>query len=155
MKIRNATGVFAVCISLLGLQVAISDTQAASGAISGTVFNDKNSNGVNDGTDAGVSGVVVTAYDSTGAQVGTATSAGDGTYSLSVSSSETADVRIEFTTPNGYESSFQGAGNGTSVQFVSLPASNVDFGVLVLGNFCQDNPGTSVAGICIRPGTTS
>ena len=31
MKIKNATGVFAVCISLLGLQVAISDAQAASG----------------------------------------------------------------------------------------------------------------------------
>ena len=84
MKIKNATGVFAVCISLLGLQIAISDVQAAAGAISGTVFNDKNSNGVNDGTDAGVSGVVVTAYDSTGVQVGTATTGGDGTYSLSV-----------------------------------------------------------------------
>ena len=128
---------------------------AATGTVTGTVFNDKNSNGTNDGSDAGVSGVVVTAYDSTGAQVGTATSAGNGTYSLSVSSSATADVRIEFTTPNGYESSFQGAGNGTSIQFVSLPATNVDFGVLVLGNFCQDNPGSGVAAICLRPGTTS
>ena len=155
MKIKNATGVFAVCISLLGLQIAISDVQAAAGAISGTVFNDKNSNGVNDGTDAGVSGVVVTAYDSTGVQVGTATTGGDGTYSLSVSSAATTDVRVEFTTPNGYEPSFQGAGNGTSVQFVSLPSSNVNFGILIPGNYCQDNPGTGVAGICIRPGTTS
>ena len=135
MKIKNATGVFAVCISLLGLQIAISDVQAAAGAISGTVFNDKNSDGVNDVTDAGVSGVVVTAYDSTGAQVGTATSAGDGTYSLSVSSAATTDVRVEFTTPNGYEPSFQGAGNGTSVQFVSLPSSNVNFGILIPGNY--------------------
>ena len=114
---------------------------AATGTVTGTVFNDKNSNGTNDGSDAGVSGVVVTAYDSTGAQVGTATSAGDGTYSLTVSSSATAYVRSEFTTPNGYESSFQGAGNGTSIQFVSLPATNVNYGVLVLGNFCQiSNP---------------
>ena len=155
MRFRNVSRIFAVCISLLGLQVAITDVHAATGAITGTVFNDKNSNGVNDGTDVGVSGVVVTAYDSSGAQVGTATSAGNGTYSLSVSSSATADVRIEFTTPNGYESSFQGAGNGTSIQFVSLPATNVNYGVIVPGEFCQNNPGTNIAGICLRPGTTS
>jgi hypothetical protein len=71
-----------------------------------------------------VSGVVVTAYDSSGTQVGTATTSGDGTYSLNVSSAATNNVRIEFTTPNGYQPSFQGAANATSIQFVSIPATN-------------------------------
>ena len=104
-----------MCISLLGLQVAINGAAAATGTVTGTVFNDKNSNGANDGTDAGVSGVVVSAYDSSGAQVGTTTTSGDGTYSLNVSSSATNNVRIEFTTPNGYQPSFQGAANATSI----------------------------------------
>jgi hypothetical protein len=155
MNSKRVIGLFVVCLSMLGLQVAISEVQAASGTIAGTVFNDKNSNGVNDGTDVGVSGVVVTAYDNTGSQVGTATTISNGTYSLSIASSTTSDIRIEFTTPNGYQPSFQGAGNGTSIQFVSVPASNVNFGIIIPGNFCQDNPGSNVAGICLRPGTTS
>jgi hypothetical protein len=91
-----------MCISLLGLQVAINGAAATTGTVTGTVFNDKNSNGANDGTDAGVSGVVVTAYDSSGAQVGTTTTSGNGNYSLNVSSAATNNVRIEFTTPNAH-----------------------------------------------------
>jgi protocatechuate 3,4-dioxygenase beta subunit len=155
LKSRKVLGLFAICISLLGLQVAINDAAAATGTVTGTVFNDKNSNGANDGTDAGVSGVVVSAYDSSGAQVGTTTTSGNGTYSLNVSSAATNSVRIEFTTPNGYQPSFQGAANATSIQFVSVPATNVNYAVLVPGNFCSDNPGSSVAGICLRPGTVT
>jgi protocatechuate 3,4-dioxygenase beta subunit len=140
---------------MLGLQVAISEVQAASGTIAGTVYNDKNSNGANDGTDAGVSGVVVSAYDSSGTQVGTTTTSGNGTYSLNVSSAATNNVRIEFTTPNGYQPSFQGAANATSIQFVSIPATNVNYAIIVPGDFCQNNVGTAIAAICMRPGTTS
>jgi hypothetical protein len=155
MNSKSVAAVFVVCLSILGIQVAISEVKGASGTIAGAVFNDKNSNGVDDGTDVGVSGVVVTAYDNSGSQVGTATTVSNGTYSLSIASSATSAIRIEFTTPTGYQPSFQGAGNGTSIQFVSVPASNVNFGVIIPGNFCQDNPGSNVAGICIRPGTTS
>jgi hypothetical protein len=140
---------------MLGLQIVNNVAQAATGTITGTVYNDKSSNGVNDGSDNGVSGVVVSAYDSTGVQVGTTTTSVNGTYSLSISSAATTNVRVEFTTPNGYQPSFQGAGNGTSIQFVSIPATNVNYAIIVPGNFCQDNPGSNVAGICLRPGTTS
>ena len=104
----------------------------AAGTISGTVFNDYNSNGTFDTTatltntgggtvgvakDVGVSGVTVTAYDGTGAAVGTATSAADGTYSLTATG--TGPYRIEFTTiPSGFKPSFHGTNSGTTVQFV-------------------------------------
>ena len=84
MKSKKIAGLLVVCISMLGLQAAIGKVQAASGTVCGTVFNDKNSNGLNDGSDVGVSGVVVSAYDSTGVQIGTATTIGNGTYSISI-----------------------------------------------------------------------
>jgi hypothetical protein len=155
MNTKKFFGVIAICVSMLGLQVANNVAQAASGTVTGTVYNDKSSNGVNDGSDNGVSGVVVSAYDSTGVQVATTTTSVNGTYSLNVASSATSSVRVEFTTPNGYQPSFQGAGNGTSIQFVSIPATNVNYAIIVPGEFCQNNPGTNVAGICLRPGTTS
>ncbi len=155
MNSKKVIGVIAVCVSMLGLQIVNNVAQAATGTITGTVYNDKSSNGVNDGSDNGVSGVVVSAYDSTGVQVGTTTTSVNGTYSLSITSAATTNVRVEFTTPNGYQPSFQGAGNGTSIQFVSIPATNVNYAIIVPGNFCQDNPGSNVAGICLRPGTTS
>jgi hypothetical protein len=155
MNLRKISILLVLCLLPIGLQFKGDDVQATTGTVVGIVFNDKNSNGTNDGTDAGVSGVVVTAYDSSGAQVGTATTSGNGTYSLNVSSAATNNVRIEFTTPNGYQPSFQGADNATSIQFVSIPATNVNYAVLVPENFCQDNIGSSVAAICMRPGTTT
>ena len=153
MKSRKVLGLFAICISLLGLQVAINGAAAATGTVTGTVFNDKNSNGANDGSDSGVSGVVVTAYDSSGTQVGTTTTSGNGTYSLNVSSAATSNVRIEFTNPNGYQPSFQGADNATSIQFVSIPATNVNYAVHQPGQFCaNNNVDPLVASVCIRPG---
>ena len=155
MNLRKISFLLVLCLLPIGLQFKGDDVQATTGTVVGIVFNDKNSNGTNDGTDAGVSGVVVTAYDSSGAQVGTATTSGNGTYSLNVSSAATNNVRIEFTTPNGYQPSFQGADNATSIQFVSIPATNVNYAIIVPGDFCQYNVGTAIAAICMRPGTTS
>ena len=123
---------------------------ALGGTISGQVFRDYNSNGTKNAggfvagssvaaTDAAVSGVAVRAFDNAGNQVGEATTAADGTYSMSVGGSGT--VRVEFATPSGFRSSFTGADSGTSVQFVDAAgASNVDYAVNVPGEYCQDNP---------------
>lgn len=135
---------------------SISSAQAfATGTISGTVFNDYNSNGTfdtaatlaNDGggttglaVDTGVSGVTVTAFDSNGAAVGTATSAANGTYTLSATG--TGPYRIEFTSiPTGFQSSFHGADSGTTVQFVPDGTStNVNLGIARPSDYCQNNP---------------
>lgn len=126
---------------------------AAAGTVTGTVFNDKNANGTNDGSDVGVSGTVVQAYDSAGTNVGTATTDNTGAYSISVTGASTSAVRIEFTTPDGFQPSFAGAGSNTSIQFVTLPATNVNYSVLIPGNYCDDNLVSPLAvSTCIRPG---
>lgn len=138
---------FAACAALL-LTVPAA---ASAGTITGTAYLDRNSNGTFDTAeftpgasgavragDEGVGGVVVNAYDNTGARVGTATTSANGTYSLTASA--TGTVRIEFGTPAGYQPSFRGARNRTSVQFVSDSATGADFAVLKTGEYCQDNP---------------
>ena len=127
----------------------------ASGTISGTVFNDYNSNGTFDTTatlanagggtigiavDTGMSGITVKAYDTAGAVVGTATSAANGTYSLSATG--TGPYRIEFTTiPTGFQPSFHGADSGTTVQFVPDGVStSVSLGIARPADYCQNNP---------------
>lgn len=121
----------------------------ALGAVSGTVYADYNSNGKRDGggfsagssvtaTDSGVPGVTVRAYDNAGTKVGETTTGADGTYSLP--NWATGTVRVEFTTPGGYQSAFAGATSGSGVQFVSADASGVDYGIARPGDYCQDNP---------------
>jgi len=83
------------------------DGTALPAGIFGLVFDDHNANGIRDtGTyaygataaparDEGVSGVTVTAYDNTGAVVGTATTASNGQYYIPTNAS--GPFRIEFT----------------------------------------------------------
>ncbi|OWK43206.1 hypothetical protein FRUB_02805 [Fimbriiglobus ruber] len=133
----------------------LEDRMTPSGTYTGSVFNDYNDNGqydtaatiANNGTgtvgaavDTGVGGVTVTAYDSTGAAVGVATSAASGTYSLAATG--TGPYRLEFTNlPAGYSPSAQGTNNGTSVQFVADGgAANVDFGITNPEDYSVNNP---------------
>lgn len=127
----------------------------AAGTITGTVFQDFNQNGVRDvgatipnsgaGTtgvavDQGVGGVTVTAYDASGAVVGAATTAADGTYT--VNAAGTGPYRIEFANlPAGYYPGPQGVNNGTTVRFVpDGNSSNVDLGIALPTDYCSNNP---------------
>lgn len=69
------------------------------GTVTGVVFEDLAANGVLDGRDPRLAGVTVSAYDSASADVGTAVSGLDGTYSLTVASNATTDLRVDFATP--------------------------------------------------------
>ena len=129
---------------------------ATNGTVTGKVFLDKDSDGAIDTGEGGVASVEVKAYDSAGTAVGTATTGSDGTYSLTVANSASTQVRIEFSTPNGYQSSFAGTDSGTSIQFVTVPATSVDYGVLIPGNYCADNVvDPMVATNCQSPGKAS
>ena len=152
MKLRDAIRATITSTLLAGaLTVTAAATGAApalaagSGTVTGKVFNDKNVNGViaTAGTEVGVEGVEVKAYDSVGALVGTATTAADGTYTLTVSGAATDDVRIEFTPGTSrFVSSIFGKDNGTDVQFVTLGsagAATVSWGVQIPGDFCTAN----------------
>ena len=122
---------------------------AADGSVSGRVYRDFNSNGSFDSgngamtgiaNDKGLAGVAVTATDGHGKNWSTTTQA-DGTYSISVDGSAGSAVRVEFSdVPDEYEPASHGDGNGTSVQFVSVGDSGVDYGVNAPGDFSQGNP---------------
>jgi len=129
---------------VVGVALATSGTPAlaASGTVSGTVFQDYDSNGVLDtgggrGTpvDRGLAGVLVTAVDRDQTVVGTARSGPDGTYTVNVTGADTDDVRLVFSDlPDGYEPSYSvlaaGAGDsGSDVQLARLGDTDVDFGV--------------------------
>ncbi|MGH9939981.1 MAG: SdrD B-like domain-containing protein [Blastocatellia bacterium] len=128
---------------------------AASGVITGFVFQDFNSNGVRDvnpvvgadgagniglASDRGVQGVTVTAYDSGGASAGSVTSGADGSYSLTATGA--GPYRIEFSTiPTGFQTGPRGAGAGTTVQFVpGGDSSNINLALVVPQEHCQNNP---------------
>ncbi|WP_439624505.1 SdrD B-like domain-containing protein [Gemmata sp.] len=156
-------------MSLLVEQLECRDIPSAT--FTGTVLQDFNANGrVDNGTtnqtaNAGnavnaasgnvrgsqdsvpLAGVTVTAYDATNMAVGTATSAANGTYTLTVPDS--VALRVQFTVPasltgQGYTVSPQGADNGTTVQFFAARASGsstpLNFTVVRNGEFSVDNP---------------
>jgi hypothetical protein len=126
---------------------------SANAAITGTVFRDFNGNGTqqtSNPTEPGVAGVVVTAFDSAGVSQGTATSAANGSYSITATGA--APYRVEFTlsatgicATSGIDfSSGGGSSNGTSVQFVaSGTAANVNFAVHNPSDYNQGTSGVS------------
>lgn len=162
MSIRRSTVVVLVALMLSPLTSSNSyrAALASSGAVTGRVYQDFNSNGtyetsvaVGSATDIGVGGITVRAYDPSGTRVGETTSGADGTYSISITGNSGTAVRVEFSIPTtgpmaAMLTSFAGANNGSSVQFVAVGASNVDFGMNVPGEFCQSNPNLSVSRLC-------
>lgn len=118
---------------------------SANGAVSGTVFEDFNSNGTQDAggpaaaVDTGAAGITVTALGDDGITYGPVVTGANGSYSIPVPAGVTA--RVVFSgLPTGFTSGFAGADSGTSTQFVTADATDVDYGINVPGNFCQDNP---------------
>lgn len=159
--VRTFVGLSIIAIAALvpvvaGTPAAVSATTST---VSGRVFNDFDVNGTQRLTDdttnflkaePGVAGVVVRAFDSTGALVGTATTASNGDYTLTTTNATTTAVRVEFTVPDGYEPSFAAAA-GSSVQFVTLPATGVTLGIQIPADHCQGKP--LIAGVCMVAGS--
>lgn len=105
--------------------------------VSGLVFRDYNDNGVQDPREPGVPGVRVTGFFGTDGSVSVLTGA-DGTYLLSLPVPAGTGVRVEFDVPtNGFQSGAFGANSGTTVQFVTTPAQDVNLGILRPGQYCQ------------------
>ena len=162
-KRRVSKRIIGLAVALVGTSLGLTPTNnllASASSVSGRVFQDYSSNGVFDSavavgqaTDIGIANVDVAAYDSTGAVVGTTKTTSDGSYVLTITGNQSTQVRIEFSLPAtgplaAFRSSFAGTNSGTSIQFVSVGATNVDFGINVPGEFCQNNPNLSVSRLC-------
>ena len=114
-------------------------SQTVHAQVSGSVFRDYNSNGIIDTTasyrEIGQIGVIVKAFNSLSAEVGTSTTDKNGNYFITGVS---GPLRIEFSNlPNLDFSSFSG---GTSVQFVNGGATNVNFGINYPSDYCEKDP---------------
>ncbi len=117
------------CFSLL-FTASLFNQSLAQG-VTGKVFKDFNANGIFDNTasykEVGQSGVNVKAFNASNVEVGSAITAQDGTYAIASVSNV---LRIEFSSfPNASFSGPKGTGSNTSVQFVTAPATNVNFGI--------------------------
>ena len=126
--------------------------------VRGTVYNDYNENGVQDGREPGINGVTVTAYDSANNAVATATSATtkgkSGQYTLIIPDG-TGPVRVEFTgfgpgasppldeyqPTTGHDAAGKPS-DTTTVRFIDGKKTSytLDQGLLIPHEYCQDNP---------------
>src|SRR5262245_1880636 len=146
---------FLAALSVLSFGSLSPTGLAASGVITGAVFQDFNSNGVrdlnpvaaNDGagniglaSDRGVQGVTITAYGPSGAVAGSAVSGADGGYSLTATGA--GPYRIEFSNiPAGFQPGPHGPNAGSTVQFVpDGNSSNINLALVLPREYCQNNP---------------
>ena len=115
--------------------------------ISGTVFRDFNGNGTKESGEPLVAGILVKAYDATGAQCGTTqttNSAAAPNYSLGGCSGQ---VRIEFEIPasgclvaNTIDfTALNASVYGSSVQFVSSNSTNINFSIHYPGEYVSNS----------------
>ena len=128
---------------------------ATADSVSGRVYDDVLVDGDYDAaTDTGVAGLTVDAYGPDGTKVGTATTTADGTYTITLSPVPPGDVRIEFETPSGFQATFarpEVAANRSSIRFVAVGATDVDYGVFDPTTYCT----YSLASVCIHQGASS
>jgi len=121
--------VLILSVGVAGLALQASAALAAPGDISGTVFDDVNEDGANAG-EPGLAGVTVTAFDSSGATAGSATSDANGDYTIN-GLNNAEEYRIEFSgLPAGYTDGPSGADSETSVTFARPEVDGIDYGAV-------------------------
>jgi hypothetical protein len=149
-------------------QKQLSSDLVLAGDITGRVFQDFNGNGtmdttltitnngagaIGDAIDRGFAGVEVRAYNAVGTNVttgGVVLTDASGNYTLTTNDAGPGPYRVEFTAlPGGYRPSARStdsvnggaaANAGSTVQFVSTPAANVNLAVNYPTDYSQSNP---------------
>jgi SdrD B-like domain/Secretion system C-terminal sorting domain len=112
---------------------------SAKAQISGTVFKDFDNDGLFDNIattfpyEKGAANVVVNVYNTGNVLLATATTSPTGAYSFTVGAVPAGNYRIEFITPtglqNGKGSNTAAASSNTDIQFITAPATLVNYGV--------------------------
>lgn len=149
-----------VCKTLLSFFLFTFCSTLATGQ-SGKVFRDFNNNGIAEASEKGVAGISIRSFRADGSQLAIAVTDLDGSYSLSPAAAATEVLRIEFSVPDSLNVFFPGAfangagNNGTSVQFVTGPATDVNYAVNMPADFCEATPPVSVVCFVIGSGLTT
>lgn len=109
--------------------------------LGGTIFRDYDYDGTQDNLELGVSGITITAYDSSNNSISSTTSNSSGNYVLDNITSG-SNVRIEFTDLPSYLSpGANGTNSKSSVRFVTASGNcDLDFGISYPIDYCDDNP---------------
>jgi SdrD B-like domain/Secretion system C-terminal sorting domain len=111
-------------------------TQVSNGQISGTIFRDYDGNATKSTLEPGVEGISINAYNASGTLLANIISNSQGLYSIPLSNG--LAVRLEFIIPTssscGTSASFDfsaptSLANASSVQFVTAPASNINYAI--------------------------
>ena len=114
-------------------------TQCADGNLEGQVFLDDNVNGINDGSDSGISGILVTLYDSDGNSVTNDFTNSLGEYSFTGLSNDDA-YRVEVSYLQGYASTHLGLDHLSDTRYARVPACDLSFGLTNAERACSTNP---------------
>ena len=153
--LKNNKLVSCVC-AVLGLTTLMLIAPVSYADISGKVFRDFNANGVFDTgatfNEVGQAGVTVKAFDATGAEKASTTSAADGAYTL-IGLTAGADYRIVFSWVETWLKA--SASGGTSVQFAKDGATNVHFALNAPEDFSQANPQLVTANFLVGEPTST
>ena len=112
----------------------------SSAGIVGFAYNDLNGNGIKEASEnVGVAGVKVYAFSGAGAILDSTITDSNGQYSFPNILAAAGKVKIEFvksTIPAPFNSSLNGTGNGTDVQFVTAPSCATNLGLMDTTNYC-------------------
>ncbi len=138
----TGTAAFALLASQewYAVTVALRPAAAPSGTIGGIVYRDFDADGIRDLRDPGLAGITVTAYDSAGTAVATATTNANGAYRLT-GLTNGAQVRLEVTGLPAYlRPGPVGADCRTTVFFTASPVDNYNVGAASPPDYCQSNP---------------
>lgn len=157
--------VVAIAIAMVAVVVVpLSSTaaRAASGNVTGTIFNDYNVNGVLDGGEPGIQGAVVRVYDANGnSWSGTSNGSGSYTIAINTGAAPSTPLRVEMQSwPAGFQPTRYGSTtattNQTTVRFINFTGgtsgNNLHFGLQDPGEFCQSNPNIVTNVFCVGNG---
>ncbi len=105
----------------------------------GFVYHDEDMDGIMDGSEPGIGGVIVSVYDSMSNLVATTNSAANGYYSFAtLSACQYYTLRFS-NFPSGYQESVLGTDNQGSVQHI-LPGANTKFALYDPEEYCEEDP---------------
>ena len=125
---------------------------ASKGTVEGFVFRDTDNNGSRGVSEIGMPDVMVLAHDATGAQVASTTTNLSGNFSFTGLTDGTM-LRLTYSYPSEFSSSLMGQSNGTSIQFVQVPACGNGLGLVQATDMC--NVRTEIITTCFVQGTVA